>query len=120
MSMELLYLMTLSPARWHSESTYLSSLGMLGTAQLNFICRSHNIYNECMKCAHTRQRTSLSRSPQNRHLYHYNNNKTPLSFEWARPVKKSLKRHLSYQGASSNTHVHKIKKNRYFFYILIA
>ena len=32
------------------------------------------------------QLASLPRSPQNRHLYHYNNNKTPLRFAWARPV----------------------------------
>ena len=35
---------TLSPARWHGKHTYLSSLEMLGTTQLNFITRSHNIY----------------------------------------------------------------------------
>ena len=50
--------LALSPARWHSKNTCLSSLGMLGTTQLNFICRSHNIYDEHMKCTHTRQRTT--------------------------------------------------------------
>ena len=35
----------LSPARWHDKHTYLSSLGMLGTTQLNsfFFCKSHDI-----------------------------------------------------------------------------
>ena len=38
-------LWALSPARWDDKHTYLSSLGMLGTTQLNsiFFCRSHNI-----------------------------------------------------------------------------
>ena len=35
--------LSLSPPRWHGKHTYLSSLGMLGTTQPNFICRSHNI-----------------------------------------------------------------------------
>ena len=54
-------LYTLSPARWHDKHTYLSSLGMLGTTQLNsfffFFVANHLIFhNGYMKHAHTRQR----------------------------------------------------------------
>ena len=35
---------SLSPSRWHDKHTYLSSLGMLGTIQLNFFA-DHIIYN---------------------------------------------------------------------------
>ena len=35
---------SLSPAKWHDKHTYLSSLGMLGTTQLNFSA-DHIIFN---------------------------------------------------------------------------
>ena len=46
----------LSPARWHDKHTYLSSLGMLGTTQLN-VFADHIIFNSgYMKHAHSWQR----------------------------------------------------------------
>ena len=51
----------LSPARWHDKHTYLSSLGMLDTTQLNsisfFFFSDHIIFNNGhMKHAHSWQR----------------------------------------------------------------
>ena len=48
----------LSPARWHDKHTHLSSLGMLGTTQLNSIFFADHIIfnNRHLKHAHTRQR----------------------------------------------------------------
>ena len=55
----------LSPARWHDKHTYLYSLGVLGTTQLNFFA-DHIIFNNgYMKHALTRQRMTNN----------YNNNK---------------------------------------------
>ena len=52
---------TLFPARWHSKHTYLSSLGMLGTTQLDSIFFSDHITfnNGYMKRTHTRQRMTM-------------------------------------------------------------
>ena len=47
---------SLSPARWHGKFAYLSSLGMLGTTQLSFICNHITFNNGYMKSTHTRQR----------------------------------------------------------------
>ena len=55
----------LSPARWHGKHTYVSSLGMLGTTQLSFICRSHNILNG-YEHTHTRQRMTIDNNNNNR------------------------------------------------------
>ena len=48
----------LSPARWHDKHASLSSLGMLGTTQLNsFFFSDHIIFNNGhMKHAHSWQR----------------------------------------------------------------
>ena len=47
---------SLSPARWHDAHTYLSSLGMLGTTQLNFFADHIISNNGHMKHAHSWQR----------------------------------------------------------------
>ena len=51
-------LSALSPARWRGKHTYLSSLGLLGTTQLNsiFIVDHIKFNNGYMKRADTRQR----------------------------------------------------------------
>ena len=48
----------LSPARWHSKHTYLSSRWMLGTTQLKSILSADHIIfnNEYLKRAYRRQR----------------------------------------------------------------
>ena len=52
--------LVISPVRWHGKHTYLSSLGMLCTTQINLILFADHITfnNGYMKRAHTRQRMS--------------------------------------------------------------
>ena len=57
---------SLSPAKWHDKHSYLSSLGMLGTTQLNFFA-DHIIFNNgYIKYAHTRLRMTKNNNSNER------------------------------------------------------
>ena len=66
--MTLKWLLTLSPARWHDKHTYPSSLGMLGTTQLNSIFFADHITfnNGRMKYAHSWQRMTNNKNNNER------------------------------------------------------
>ena len=83
----------LSPSRWHGKHTYLSSLGMLGSTQLNSILFADHITfnNGYMKHAHTRQRFSNNNNNNKRNMFDTSDNPGLPSYATTVTLKFKLK-----------------------------